>query len=62
MKKQLLNQEIADLIASDYDFNSRQQLIIINTYKKATSAEKEKIDEIFIALTGYSLKTIISNK
>jgi len=62
MKKQLLNQEIADLIASDYDFNSRQQLIITNTYKKATSAEKEKIDEIFIALTGYSLKTIISNK
>ena len=55
----MLNQKIIELIESDDSFNKKQQSIIKNTYKTANKNEKEKIDEIFIALTGYSLSTIL---
>jgi len=55
----MLNQEIIDFIGSDDSFNEQQEQRIKNTFYQATRAEKDKINEIFIALCGYSLETIL---
>lgn len=55
----MLNDKIQELIVSDDSFNANQDQIIRKSYETATLEEKQKIDEIFIALTGYSLSTIL---
>ena len=55
----MLNEKIIEAIQSDGDFNKRQQQIILDNYDQATPQEKERIDNIFIALTGWSLETLI---
>lgn len=62
MKKQLINRKIANLIESDQDFNLRQEKLLKDHYNNATANEKIKIDNIFIALCGYSLNSIINFK
>jgi hypothetical protein len=55
----MLNEKIIEAIQSDGDFNKRQQQIILDNYDQATQQEKERIDNIFIALTGWSLESLI---
>lgn len=62
MKKNLINRKVIKLIETDDSFNANQQQIIVSIYEKATTNEKEKIDNIFIALTGYSLNSILNFK
>ena len=57
----MLNDKIVEAIQTDGDFNKRQQEIIINNYEEASDQEKERIDNIFIALTGWSLETLIES-
>ena len=57
----MLNDKIIEAIQTDGDFNKRQQQIILDNYEQATPEEKERIDNIFIALTGWSLETLIES-
>lgn len=54
-----LVQVIKKHIETDTDYKTRYDNRIIKTYTNATDLQKELIDDIFIDLTGYSLKTII---
>jgi len=53
----MLYEEIGEAILNqDYKPSDRS---IISRYEKLTQEEKDKIDDIFISLSGYSLKTMI---
>jgi hypothetical protein len=56
----MLNDTILELIQTDDSFNEGQQDRIINYYESSPEDQKEAIDAIFIALTGYSLGTLIA--
>jgi len=54
--------EVVELINSDTDFDHNENESIIDTYNSCNKETKSKIDDIFISLTGYSLKTIIKGE
>lgn len=54
-----LNVIVKRLIATDDSYQIHYDSNIKGIYQDATEEEKEKIDSIFLYLTGYSLETII---
>ena len=46
-------------MSTDADGNEKQAQIIENEYMDATQGQKKVIDRVFIALCGWSLKTLI---
>jgi hypothetical protein len=51
---------IEDLMGSDYEPRSKQSAILMSTYRTSSPQERKKIDNCFIALCGYSLKTLMA--
>ena len=54
--------KIEDLMSTDDVNRNNQSKRLIAEYKSATEEEKKKVDDIFICLCGYSIKTLISKK
>jgi hypothetical protein len=54
-----LIEKIFEEMATDSDSNDRQAEILHNEYMKATVEQQKAIDRVFIALCGWSLKTLI---
>jgi hypothetical protein len=61
MEEQTLIDRVEEAIATDDENREKQSAILLRTYEEATREEKAKIDECFICLCGWSLKTL-SNK
>ncbi len=51
--------EVQELMSSDFCNTEKQSLIIKNIYQEAEKQTQDVLDNVFIALCGYSLKTII---
>ena len=54
-----LIEKIYEEMATDSDGNDRQAEILQNEYTAATVDQQKAIDRVFIALCGWSLKTLI---
>ena len=48
-------------MASDDGYKERDNILIQTTYQNANDIQQALIDDIFICLCGYSMKTIINN-
>ena len=59
MENNTLIDRIRDLINTDDDDTQLQSSNIIDYYNESTEKQKKVIDDIFIALCGYSLNTLI---
>jgi hypothetical protein len=49
-------------ISSDEDGTDKQAQILENEYMDATEDQKKAIDRVFIALCGWSLKTLLEGE
>lgn len=56
-----INEIVQDYIHTDDGYNGIQEKRIIQKYRDANDETKAVIDDIFISLTGWSLKSIIDN-
>ena len=54
-----LIEKVYNEMSTDADGNEKQAQIMENEYMDATEDQKKAIDRVFIALCGWSLKTII---
>jgi len=54
-----LIEKIYDEMSTDSDGNAKQAEILQNAYAEATVDQQQAIDRVFIALCGWSLKTLI---
>ena len=54
-----LIEKLFEEMSTDADGNEKQAQIMEDEYMDATEDQKKAIDRIFIALCGWSLKTII---
>ena len=54
-----LIEKIYEEMSTDSDGDDRQAEILNDEYKKATVDQQKAIDRVFIALCGWSLKTLI---
>jgi hypothetical protein len=54
-----LIEKVFEEMSTDADGNEKQAQIMENEYMDATEDQKKAIDRVFIALCGWSLKTII---
>ena len=54
-----LIEKIYEEMSTDSDGNDRQAEILQNEYAEATVDQQKAIDRVFIALCGWSLKTLI---
>ena len=54
-----LIEKVYNEMSTDTDGNEKQAQIMEDEYMDATEDQKKTIDRIFIALCGWSLKTII---
>jgi hypothetical protein len=54
-----LIEKIYDEMSTDSDGNAKQAEILQNEYTEATVDQQQAIDRVFIALCGWSLKTLI---
>jgi len=54
-----LIEKVYNEMSTDADGNEKQAQIMEDEYMDATEDQKKAIDRIFIALCGWSLKTII---
>ena len=54
-----LIKKIYDEMSTDSDGNAKQAEILQNAYAEATVDQQKAIDRVFIALCGWSLKTLI---
>ena len=54
-----LIESIYEEMTTDSDSNDRQAEILYDEYIKATVDQQKAIDRVFIALCGWSLKTLI---
>ena len=52
-------EKIYEEISTDSDGNDKQAEILQNEYMKAMVDQQKAIDRVFIALCGWSLKTLI---
>ena len=52
-------EKIYEEMATDSDGNDKQAEILQNEYAEATVDQQKAIDRVFIALCGWSLKTLI---
>jgi hypothetical protein len=54
-----LIEKIFEEMSTDADGNDKQAAIMEDEYMDATEDQKKAIDRVFIALCGWSLKTLI---
>lgn len=54
-----LIQKVYEEMSGDADGNDKQAQIMENEYMDATEDQQKAIDRVFIALCGWSLKTLI---
>ena len=54
-----LIEKVYNEMSTDADGNEKQAQIMENEYMDATEDQKKAIDRVFIALCGWSLKTLI---
>ena len=54
-----LIEKIYEEMSTDSDGNDKQAEILQNEYAEATVDQQKAIDRVFIALCGWSLKTLI---
>jgi hypothetical protein len=54
-----LIQKIFEEITTDDEGDDKQSTILKNEYREATVDQQKTIDRVFIALCGWSLKTLI---
>ena len=54
-----LIEKIYEEMSTDGDGNDKQAEILQNEYAEATVDQQKAIDRVFIALCGWSLKTLI---
>jgi hypothetical protein len=54
-----LIEKIYEEMTTDSDGNNKQAEILQNEYMDATTDQQKAIDRVFIALCGWSLKTLI---
>jgi hypothetical protein len=54
-----LIEKIFEEMSTDSDANDNQAETLQNVYKEATVDQQKAIDRVFIALCGWSLKTLI---
>ena len=52
-------EKIYEEMSTDSDGNDKQAEILQNAYAEATVDQQKAIDRVFIALCGWSLKTLI---
>lgn len=55
----MINELVKKYIQTDGDYSEYQNNRIISIYESLDSDAKSQVDDIFIALCGYSLGTII---
>lgn len=56
-----LQDHVSDAIDTDDEYSGKKDdKRIIDNYNSLCATDKEKVDDIFISLTGFSLKTLIS--
>jgi hypothetical protein len=56
----MLKDKIVEAMESDGDYTNKEESRIKKLYETASPDAKEIIDNIFINLTGYSLRTFIN--
>jgi hypothetical protein len=54
-----LIEKVFEAMSTDGDGNEKQAAIMEDEYMDATEDQKKAIDRVFIALCGWSLKTLI---
>jgi hypothetical protein len=54
-----LIQKVFEEMSTDADGNDKQAEILKNEYMEATENQQKAIDRVFIALCGWSLKTLL---
>jgi hypothetical protein len=59
VKNMNLIEKVFEEMSSDADGNEKQAEIMEQEYMDATEDQKKAIDRVFIALCGWSLKTLI---
>jgi hypothetical protein len=52
-------EKVYEAMSTDSDGNGKQAEILENEYMEATEDQKKAIDRVFIAMCGWSLKTLI---
>ena len=62
MEEQTLIDKVEKAMSSDDEDREYESEILLTTYEEATTEEKAKIDKCFIALCGWSLKTLIDGE
>jgi hypothetical protein len=62
MEEQTLIDKVEEAMSTDDVGRARQSGILLDTYDEATTQEKAKIDDCFIALCGWSLQTLIAGE
>jgi|RhiMetdeSRZDD1v2_1073273.scaffolds.fasta_scaffold30584_9 hypothetical protein len=55
-------EKVYEAMSSDTDGNNTQAEILENEYMDATADQQKAIDRVFIALCGWSLKTLIEGQ
>ena len=62
MDEQTLIDRVEEAMSTDDENREKQSAILLRTYEKASPAEQAKIDECFICICGWSLKTLINKE
>ena len=62
MEEQTLIDRVDEAMSTDDEDRKKQSKILLRTYAEAKVEEKAKIDECFICLCGWSLKTLINKE
>ena len=62
MEEQTLIDRVQEAMSADDEDREKQSEILLNIYKESDQATKNKVDEIFICLCGWSLKTLINRE
>ncbi len=60
MEEETLIDHVQEAMLSDDEDRSKQSEILRRTYEEASQEAKEKIDECFICLCGWSLQTLLN--
>lgn len=55
-------EKVYEAMSTDSDGNEKQAQIMENEYMDATEDQKKAIDRVFIALCGWSLKTLLEGR
>ena len=54
-----LMEAILRAIHTDTDYDEREEDLLIKTYEESDQSAKDRIDSVFVCLTGYRLSRLI---